>query len=177
MIYFSADYHLFHRNIIKFCNRPFSSTQRMQYHIWENHNHIVQPEDTVYFLGDLTMEGGSARQKLDPLVDKLNGNLIMILGNHDRMKPFDYIEMGFSSVHTSLVIEVEGKKIFLCHDPAMIQPGIIPPEVDFALCGHVHTTWQKIDSFIPIINVGVDIWKFEPVNMLQILELIGDRAD
>lgn len=145
----------------------------MQYTIWKNHNNIVTPDDTVYMLGDLTMEGGSARQKLDPLLDRLNGNLIMILGNHDRIKPQVYVEMGFSSVHTSLTIEIDGRKIFLCHDPAVVQPGIIPEDVNLVLCGHVHASWKKVDTpTATIINVGVDMWDFSPINFEQILELI-----
>jgi calcineurin-like phosphoesterase family protein len=146
----------------------------MQEAIWKNHNGIVTPDDTVYFLGDLTMESPSCRQKLDPLLSKLNGELIMILGNHDRIMPYTLVEMGFSSVHTSLVIEIEGKKIFLCHDPAVVQPGNIPSDIDLVLCGHVHTLWRKIDIPVAtIINVGVDVWEFKPVSYQQILELIN----
>lgn len=146
----------------------------MQEAIWRNHNSIVTPDDTVYFLGDLTMESPSCRQKLDPLLNRLNGELIMILGNHDRLKSFTLVEMGFNSVHTSLIIEIEGKKIFLCHDPAVVQPGIIPPDIDLVLCGHVHASWRKIDTPIAtIVNVGVDVWEFKPVSYQQILELIN----
>ena len=173
MIYFTADYHLFHRNILRYCERPFKTIQKMQQTIWKNHNNIVTPDDTVYFLGDLTMEGGSARQKLDPLFNKLNGNFIMILGNHDRLKPFSYLDMGFNSVHTSLTIELEGKKIFLCHDPAMVQIGIVEKDVGFAVCGHIHQLWKKVTCFIPVVNCGVDVWDFTPVSLQQILELIN----
>jgi calcineurin-like phosphoesterase family protein len=60
-----------------------------------------------------------------------------------------------------------GKDVFVQHHP---------PEYkvmsDCAICGHVHNKWKhKIinDDFI-VINVGVDVWNYEPVSVKSLLK-------
>lgn len=53
MIYFTSDLHLGHKNIIRLCNRPFSSIEEMDAVLIENWNRKVHQNDTVYILGDL----------------------------------------------------------------------------------------------------------------------------
>jgi calcineurin-like phosphoesterase family protein len=54
MIYFSADWHLGHKNIIKYCNRPFKTVEDMDSTIWINAYKVLKPNDVLYYLGDLT---------------------------------------------------------------------------------------------------------------------------
>lgn len=80
MIFFTSDIHFGHKNIIKYNNRPFSSVAEMDQKIIENWNRVVSQSDTVYHLGDF------AFSKIDRIVEilkQLNGNKVMILGNHD----------------------------------------------------------------------------------------------
>ena len=53
--------------------------------IIQRHNEIVKPEDIVYVLGDLCLGGGSEEmlQKNKELIERLNGILYIIRGNHD----------------------------------------------------------------------------------------------
>jgi len=53
MIYFTADHHFGHANIIRHCSRPFSSVAEMDASLLENWNSCVGQNDTVYILGDL----------------------------------------------------------------------------------------------------------------------------
>ena len=53
MLYFTADLHLGHANIIRHCGRPFASVEDMDRCLIDNWNRRVRPEDTVYILGDL----------------------------------------------------------------------------------------------------------------------------
>jgi len=59
---------------------------------------------------------------------------------------------------------------------------------DLAFCGHVHEAWDHVvpleiiqehsenrpnfrhKVLVPTINVGVDVWDFEPVSFAQIFE-------
>ena len=86
---------------------------------------------------------------------------ILILGNHDSLKPFTYIDLGFESVHTSLELSYNGKDYVLVHDPAA---SCIDRNRIF-LCGHVHDLFKIQRN---VINVGVDVWNFFPVSMEQI---------
>ena len=53
MIYFIADPHFGHENILKLCDRPFSSVEEMDELLIRRWNETVSDEDTVYLLGDL----------------------------------------------------------------------------------------------------------------------------
>jgi hypothetical protein len=55
--WFTADFHLGHRNILRYCNRPFQSTGEMDEAILGNLNSRVGQSDVLYFLGDFCMGG------------------------------------------------------------------------------------------------------------------------
>ena len=79
-IFFTSDTHFWHNNVIKFCNRPFSSIEEMNDTIIENWNRVVDKNDIVIHLGDFCFCGSD---KFKELVEKLNGRIYLILGNHD----------------------------------------------------------------------------------------------
>lgn len=62
MIWVTADLHFGHANIMKYCNRPFDSTENMDKTILDNINHCVSEDDELYILGDFAMPG---RHRLD----------------------------------------------------------------------------------------------------------------
>lgn len=95
-----ADTHLDHRNIIKYCHRPFKSVDEMNETIVRNWNQVVSSGDCVLFLGDL------AFRRFDYWLGKLNGEKVIIRGNHDKQ--------GL----VSLRIEVQGHKLLLIHNLA-----------------------------------------------------------
>ena len=47
MIYFIADTHFNHANIIKYCNRPFENTVEMNEYIIQKWNLVVKEKDIV----------------------------------------------------------------------------------------------------------------------------------
>lgn len=53
MIYFIADTHFYHENIIKYCNRPFKNSKQMNEYIVNKWNSVVTKDDIVYHLGDV----------------------------------------------------------------------------------------------------------------------------
>jgi calcineurin-like phosphoesterase family protein len=64
-VWFTSDFHLGHRNIIRYCNRPFDSTDDMDATILANLNKKVGENDILYFLGDFCL-GGTNRAKHYP---------------------------------------------------------------------------------------------------------------
>ena len=52
MIYYIADNHFGHKNVIRFDNRPFADTVLMDEVLVHNWNERVTEDDTVYILGD-----------------------------------------------------------------------------------------------------------------------------
>lgn len=53
MIYFIADTHFGHENVIKFCDRPFACADEMNEALISNWNERVNGNDTVYIIGDM----------------------------------------------------------------------------------------------------------------------------
>ena len=80
MVYFITDTHFHHSNIIKYCNRPFKDVNEMNETIINNWNNIVTNDDTVYHLGDFCL---SSDDEIKNIFKRLNGNIILIRGNHD----------------------------------------------------------------------------------------------
>ena len=62
--WFTADFHLGHQNIIRYCNRPFHSTSEMDEAILGNLNSLVRQDDVLYFLGDFCMGGPDQARRL-----------------------------------------------------------------------------------------------------------------
>ena len=80
-LFLTADHHFGHLKICEMTNRPFASVEEMNETLIANHNAVVKPGDRVIFLGDVCM--GKLANTL-PLVARMNGHKILILGNHDR---------------------------------------------------------------------------------------------
>jgi len=164
LIYFTADQHFGHENIIKYTHRPFKNANNMNNELIRRYNAVVTDEDTVYFIGDVSLS-----RNVDSIagwVERLNGSKHLILGNHDALKPFTYVDhIGFWSVHTALRVE----EFVLCHDPA---PSCVDRERIW-LCGHVHNLFKQINN---VVNVGVDVWDFAPVSIEQIRQLLRSPA-
>jgi calcineurin-like phosphoesterase family protein len=165
--FFTSDWHFFHRNIIRYCNRPFKDEREMREEIIKRHNEVVKPEDTIYILGDVGMLGRDRLSKLRPILKKMNGTKHLILGNHDEGKPFTYERMGFTTVHTALIYDTE-RNIILRHDPAAC---VVSPE-SLWLVGHVHNLFKVITDPIVCYNVGVDVNNFYPVTLDHIMSEI-----
>lgn len=162
--WFTADWHLGHENIIKYCDRPFKTARQMDRTIIKRYCERVKPEDTVFFIGDLSMKRRNYKEWYIDTFSKLPGTKHLILGNHDTLNPFDYVEAGFTSVHTALDIG----DFILAHDPAVATVDINRKFI----CGHVHRLFRRCGN---VVNVGVDIWDFKPVSMDIIKEWLFDE--
>lgn len=112
-IWISSDHHFSHEKIIGYCSRPYKNSKEMNYDMIKKHNFVVSPEDTVYFLGDFCFSHHP--RDVEVILNKMNGTKHLILGNHDKISAFDYVESGFVSVHTSLIVD----DYLFIHDPAV----------------------------------------------------------
>ncbi len=167
MIWFTSDTHFGHRNIIKYCNRPFKNVWHMNHQLIENWNSVVAPGDTVYHLGDFSFL--AAKQAKD-LIESLNGVIKIVRGNHDNPPQFydgllDFFSPGHSVVSIGRCDDTLA--IEMCHYPERLL-GI----ADFSFCGHIHTqwrSWERPDGVI-LYNVGVDEWGYKPICIKDILD-------
>ena len=95
MIFFISDTHLFHANSLKW-RRQFKSLDEMHKVIVENWNRVVSPEDTVYHLGDVFLTEAIRSKEI---LKSLNGNKILVRGNHDLKHNGWFKDAGFSEIH------------------------------------------------------------------------------
>ena len=85
-IFFISDTHFGHANMITFTNydgtrmRPFNSVEECDELMIENWNKTVKPTDRIYHLGDVVYKC----KNRDEIMQRLNGEKILIKGNHDR---------------------------------------------------------------------------------------------
>ncbi len=80
-IFFTSDQHFGHKNIIKFSNRPFNSVEEMDEMMIQRWNEKVGETDEVYHLGDV---GLASSGKLRKILERLNGKIYLIKGNHEK---------------------------------------------------------------------------------------------
>ena len=166
MIYVTADEHFFHRNIIKYTGRPFSDVVSMNNAIIENVNSVLVDGDHLYHLGDFMLGRASQLERFYKLMKMYKDGIThhLILGNHDMLKPNNYIDIGFTSVHTSIVLDREHYTFVLAHDPS-IRCAI--PDNYWLLHGHIHTLYHFLKEK-RAINVGVDVYDYFPVSINDI---------
>jgi len=129
--------------------------------VLRNWNAKVRKKDKVYFLGDLAFGRGS--RKTGHWLNKLNGNIIFIRGNHDRIR-------NMKSFH-HLYLDYKGRKYLLVHDP------IDTPKdwKGWTIHGHNHHKQPFINGNKKRINVSVEATAFSPVNMAMIARLDLDK--
>lgn len=162
--WFSSDYHLGHAKVIKYCNRPFSSVEEMDETIIRNHNSIVGQEDKFYFLGDF------AWRNIGKYVERLNGNIHLIKGSHD--KQIGNYSTLFTTVKDLDCILIEGYKIVLCHYAMRVWQ--VSHFNSWQLFGHSHNRLEPVGKQL---DVGVDGHNFYPWSFEEVKEYMKDRPD
>lgn len=90
MLYITSDLHYHHRNIIKYCNRPYEFSlegiAKMNEDILKQFDELPEGS-TILNLGDILLNSSKSFDELKYLVDRMKANnkkLWLIMGNHDR---------------------------------------------------------------------------------------------
>ena len=157
-VFFTSDTHFYHGNIIRFCNRPFK----------------------VFHLGDFCL-GGSA--EWTKMLDRLNGRIYLIMGNHDLKNIRQGYINRFEHVAMQMHIEVGKQKIYLNHYPFLCFDGGYKDV--WQLFGHVHTRKDntgidaaRLQYLYPTqYDVGVDNNNFTPVSFEQVKRIITKQIE
>lgn len=181
--FFTSDTHFHHANVIGYCKRPWGGVEEMNTALVDKWNARVKDGDTVYHCGDFAFRHD--KHWLD-ILERLNGKIVLIKGNHDhkRLKT-TAVKDKFELIYDDGVFAVPDKNgklhnVWMNHfppfgsskDPREMwrpgwEPGARTPWHQVALCGHVHTEWKHYGS---VINIGVDVWDYQPVTIDEILE-------
>ena len=153
--YVTSDLHFGHKNIMTFCPvtraRFRGDVDYMTEAMITEWNDKVEPEDTVYILGDVAFMSGSVAGRT---VSRLNGTKILIEGNHDRKTLQDAtFRRAFAEVHQYLNITYDGHKIVMFHYPIAEWDQMHRGALHFH--GHLHGGKSGLEKF-RAFDVGMD---------------------
>lgn len=172
-LFFTADTHFSHSNIIKYCSRPFKNVEEMNRVLIHNFNERVKEDDTTIVVGDFCFKNSPNGKEGEGLpvhaknyIKQLNGFLVFVRGNHDRN----------NSVQTKierLVLKIGGIYINVCHKPEEALIEDVQHYYPLNLVGHIHNNWTtkeitKNGKYSLLLNVGVDVHKFYPINFDEV---------
>ena len=169
MIYFTADLHFYHDNVIKFANRPFENSQQMNKALIKNWNDKIKPTDEVYILGDFTMKGHALAQEI---LYQLKGKKHLIKGNHDGFINSPHFENYlFESISDYKEINYMNTQFILFHYPILEWDSFFRGSIH--LHGHQHNhadyNLQNLQNGIRRYDVGVDANNMSPVGADEII--------
>lgn len=166
----SSDWHAHHQNIIKYCNRPFKDIDEMHEALINNYNKVVKPEDTCYFLGDMSF----ARDfyAISSFYSRLNGNKILVFGNHDKDHRENYIDLTRSpfvkcSDRVEVTLSLDGESVFVVMDHYPLLQWNRGHHGSLMLHGHCHSN-NDMNKGTRRYDVGVDGNNYTPVDIQEI---------
>ncbi len=166
--YVISDTHLNHGNIIDHCDRPFESEAEMNERLKSNWNSIVNEDETVLCLGDLAV--WSTGETIE-WADRLNGDLILVLGNHDPIEDPD--EMPFEAVQ-NYTFTHDGTEFYCEHYPVDV-----PDDANWwQLCGHHHNNnldeYPFVDPATQRVNLSVELIDYTPLAVNSLVDILRE---
>jgi calcineurin-like phosphoesterase family protein len=158
VVYFTSDTHFGDHRTINIWRRPFESVAEMDRHMIERWRATVRPEDVVWHLGDFARRADAVCE----LLEALPGTKHLVRGNND---PAGTLETaGWASVQDYAEIEVEGRRLVLCHYPFRSWNGQHRGSLN--LHGHSHGLLKPMPRQH---DVGVDVHGFAPMTLASLL--------
>lgn len=175
-VFFTSDTHFFHDRIIDFCKRPFNNVDEMNEELIRRWNSVVGKNDIVFHLGDFAWGGPP---KWNSILERLNGHIYLILGNHDMKNLKENSKQYFTHITHQMQIQIDGWVLYMNHVPFLCYSGVWSHKRKIAQAfGHVHynTRAKGADTerlkylFSRQYDVGVDNNDFTPISWKQLKE-------
>ena len=178
-IFFTSDTHFCHQQTFLWEPRGFTNVEEMNEAIVEHWNSVVKPNDEVYHLGDIALNNIDVAISY---INRLNGTIRWIIGNHDTEKKIDKIIDNCPNVwHYGWAYCFKYNKeqsIYMSHYPTLTANF---DEKKFsrhvlALHGHTHqrVNWLRPDNPF-MYHVGVDSHNCTPVHIDEVITDIRNR--
>lgn len=165
MIYFTADLHFGHKNIIEFMNRPFRDVVEMREGLLNGINRRVKQTDELWILGDFALHGqtNEVKELIRRIVCK---HTRFVMGNHDKHQHAKLFEQW----HEAYELKWNHQRFYLSHYPLRAW------RADYQLHGHEHGGMAPMTCQL---DVGVDGpgngWRGEPWSIEEVVEFVQKR--
>jgi calcineurin-like phosphoesterase family protein len=182
-VFFTSDFHLFHNNVLKFDNRPFTDVNEMHVVLEGGWNEVVKPNDIVIYLGDLSFARREDKPSVEAMLNRLNGTIHFVMGNHDKFEDIKKMTR-FQSVQDYLEVRVkhvldynEVETLFCCmHYP--IYSWNKSHHGSYHVHGHCHGNlhhgedanyyWNR-----RAIDAGCMFHDYKPISHTQVIEKLS----
>lgn len=182
-IYFTSDLHFNHNVEFVWKARGFNSVEEMNESIVKRFNERVTAEDDVYILGDLCLGGGDdfVLQQNKELIERLNGKIHIIHGNHDsdrRIEMYKTCANVVSPVLWADYIKYKGYHFYMSHFPT-VTSNLEKESLKQCTCclfGHTHQTTNFYYDMPMVYHVGVDSHDCYPCNLDDVIEEMKEKA-
>lgn len=180
-LFFTSDTHFGQMYALRFGKRPFDSVEEMNEGLIRRWNETVPQDGIVFHLGDF---GKPQWRILHNIAHQLNGEIHLILGNHDQDDINAWMLGRFESVSRQKEIIVDGQPIILNHYPLLCFGGAY--DGTWQLFGHVHTGPEGLrgmDAHRLVhlhphqYDVGVDNNDLRPVSFYQIKSIMEKQLE
>lgn len=176
-----SDTHFGHAGVCKFlCEdgitkiRPWDDPDEMNEAMVKMWNDTVRPNDKVYHLGDVVIN-----RRYLPILDRLNGDKVLIKGNHDIFKLEDYTKY-FRDIRSCHKMA----DYILTHIP--LHPDSLARWCGGNFHGHLHTNRVMMDVYDPTydiktiidpryFNVSVEQIGFKPILFEDAVNLMKEQ--
>jgi calcineurin-like phosphoesterase family protein len=168
MIYLIGDTHFYHANIIGYCQRPFYDEFIMNEHIISCWNNTVSNNDLVIHLGDFSF--GSLDEQRD-IARRLNGDKLLIMGNHDRKTVSQYKGMGFVEVCKKSNYQIDN--YIFSHRPVMYSS---IPYGTYNIHGHIHNNKESFTVHnSSYFNASCEVIDYTPIAFDKVKEILNGK--
>ena len=181
-VFFTADMHFGHKNVISFDRRPFETVEEMDEKLIRRWNAKVGKGDLVYVLGDMIWK--TRNGDAEALIRSLNGQIILIKGNHDRFLHNAKAKSALAGVkdYDDISVKLESgsmRRVILCHYYIPFYIGYRNQAIH--LHGHSHNTEEHEQEELikrqlaqngfetRSYNVGCMHWNYEQVTLDEIM--------
>lgn len=166
MIYVIGDTHFYHTNIIGYCQRPFYDVFHMNEYMINRWNSVVSDNDLVIHLGDFSFGHPS---EVKEIAMRLNGDKVLIKGNHDRLSVSQYKGMGFVEVCKKSNYRIDN--YIFSHRPvdyAVLRCGM------YNIHGHIHNnegSFAVNSNFY--FNTSCEVIDYTPIAFDKVKEILN----
>lgn len=169
----TADLHLGHENIIKYCKRPFATIEEHDDTIIDRMNHIARPSDRLIIIGDVCM--GDPAKYFARIRCR---NIMVIMGGHDYRRLSQFKAIKKIVIHDLKLYYINGQQpAVLCHYPILSWHAM--RYNTWHLHGHVHghLPWPLTKPLRNSLDVGIDVHGFLPWTEDEIRAELVQRQD
>lgn len=177
-IWFTSDLHFGHKNIIGYCNRPWSNVEEMDEGLITNWNDRVDSKDTVYIVGDISFH--RQKGKTQEILSRLKGAINLVRGNHDKslqseedLKRFGFVKDMYTVRVKDVTANRGEQRIVLCHYAMKVWD--MAHHGAWQLYGHSHGSLPD-DLNMLSIDVGVDSHGWKPISYEEVKAIMATKT-